>query len=163
MIKLKTAFSVITRWFSTYVRIIEIILFLAAIASTFWSGWHIRGLSDIKENQEKLIDQRNIDSQHCAELQTATKGANDAFIKNLTDTNDQCVAALRLRATCVPIGKDVNGGAKLATPRPKHDDTGFGLDSAYLRWYETECKATQSDYHTCIEFGHQCAKQHTDD
>lgn len=114
------------------------------IMLTIQAGNHRR---DLEFQKTQLITQ-------CQKAQAITREMNDAIVKNLQGSNNQCAAALRMPSKCVPV---TAGGTKLASARFGHVDT--GIEENWLTGYEAECKAIQTDYHLCVAYSHQCSKQ----
>lgn len=92
----------------------------------------------------------------CAKDKATTKEADDAFAKNHSYTDDQCIAALSLPATCVSVQSSRR--TKLAGPQHGHEQAD-GLEIGWLKIYGDECEAIRKDYNTAVEFGHRCAQE----
>lgn len=142
-------------WLESHLRMLEWGTLLIVVLGVGYAVWHTRGVYDAADLQDKLSEQKSKDSISCHQAQETTKEATDAIIKNLQGSNNQCATALRMRSVCVPVHQA--GSSKLASTRSGYDNT--GLESGWLKAYETECKSIQNDYHTCVKYSNECSSQ----
>lgn len=117
-------------------------------------GAHFIDVTILEKRQKtELTDLRTQLGTACNKAQELTKETYDELLGNCQTAANQCAAALKLPSTCIPV-RDTPEPNKLASARPRHDDT--GIASNWLRSYETECKSLQSDYHTCVKHDNSC-------
>lgn len=140
--------SIFTGLFASATSKIAVVAVVIAFAAGIFVGWH----EESARIPAKLQAQVDADAGACAKNEKITKEAYDAIISNKDRANSACAAALSMRSTCVPVHAD--GANSVAGAQRKPDDS--GLESRWLRAYESTCKLIQADYHAVVDHDKKC-------